>query len=76
MKKIFIAGAAVVVVAATIISIRVNRISASLFASNVDALARLEQPNVNDCIKDPNYDCEALHPSDPDKDDYRKNARW
>lgn len=44
--------------------------------ANVEALAEIEQPDVNDCIPDPNYDCEALHPTDPTKDKYREGARW
>ena len=44
--------------------------------ANIEALAQGEQPNVDDCKKDPNYDCEALHPTDPSQDKYRENARW
>lgn len=47
-----------------------------LFKANVDALTQIEQPDVNDCISDPNYHCEALHPTDPSKDIFRPNARW
>ena len=47
-----------------------------LALANVEALARLEQPNVDDCISDPDYDCEALHPTDPSKDKRRQQARW
>lgn len=44
--------------------------------ANVEALAVPEQPNVADCKSDPNYDCEALHPTDPSQDKYRENAKW
>ena len=43
--------------------------------ANVEALATPEQPNVDDCIYDPNYRCEALHPTDSSKDQRRDNAR-
>lgn len=43
---------------------------------NIEALAQIEQPNVADCINDPNYHCEALHPTDPSKDKFREYARW
>ena len=45
-----------------------------LALANVEALARLEQPNVDDCISDPDY--EALHPTDPSKYKRRQQARW
>lgn len=48
----------------------------TLFLENVEALAQLEQPNVDDCIKDDSSICEALHPTDPSKDKKRYNARW
>ena len=47
-----------------------------LMMANVEALATPEQPNVNDCIYDPNYYCEALHPTDPTQDKKRFEARW
>ena len=47
-----------------------------LMLANVEALATPEQPNTNDCISDPNYDCEALHPTDPSQDKRGDNARW
>ena len=59
MNKIFIAGASVVVVAAAIISIRLNRISDSLFTSNVDALARNETVLMGSC-KEELRDCVAV----------------
>ena len=47
-----------------------------LMLANVEALATPEQPNTNDCISDPNYDCEALHPTVPSQDKRGDNARW
>lgn len=47
-----------------------------LILANVEALATPEQPNTDDCISDPNYDCEALHPTDPSLDNRRESARW
>jgi hypothetical protein len=38
--------------------------------------ADAEQPNTDDCIDDENRACEALHPTDPSKDDVRENAIW
>ncbi len=40
------------------------------------AFAQTEQPNTDDCVSDPNYDCEALHPTDPSKDTKKENAKW
>lgn len=40
------------------------------------AFADTEQPNTADCVSDPNYDCEALHPTDSSKDQIRENAKW
>lgn len=40
------------------------------------AFADTEQPNTDDCVSDPNFDCEALHPTDPTKDKKRENAKW
>ncbi len=38
-----------------------------LLRQNIEAIAQIEQPDVDDCINDPRYDCEALHPTDPTK---------
>jgi hypothetical protein len=35
-----------------------------------------QQPNVADCVYDPDYSCIALHPTDPSKDVTRENAKW
>lgn len=51
-----------------------------LVLNNVEALADpgegSGQPNVNDCISDDEHTCEALHPTDPSKDERRPNAMW
>ncbi|MDD6828181.1 MAG: NVEALA domain-containing protein [Bacteroidales bacterium] len=76
MKKIIISIVALVVAAVATVSMTSRGESDSIFVANVEALAEIEQPDVNDCIPDPNYDCEALHPTDPTKDKYREGARW
>ncbi len=63
-------------VAAAVVLHKTNTGDQELFQANVEALTAVEQPNVKDCIEDPNYDCEALHPTDPSKDQYRQHARW
>ena len=50
--------------------------SEKLFQANLEALTQAEQPDTAECVSDPNYDCEALHPTDPDQDDLRENAKW
>jgi hypothetical protein len=78
-KKIF--GLVGVLVIGAVITINVSIGSqyskklSSITLSNIEALT-IEQPNVDDCKYDPNMDCEALHPIDPNKDEYRENARW
>lgn len=47
-----------------------------LVVDNVEALTGNEQPNVADCVPDPDYTCEALHPTDSTKDVKREYARW
>ena len=48
-----------------------------LLNANVDALAQNEtQPDLSDCVYDENYQCIALHPTDPNKDQVKDNARW
>lgn len=48
----------------------------TLVVENVEVLVQTEQPDVNDCISDKNFNCEALHPTDPNQDKMRKGARW
>ncbi|MBQ7811363.1 MAG: hypothetical protein IJ394_02260 [Bacteroidales bacterium] len=77
MKKIYAFITAVIVLAAVSVALIVNiDKSDSFFEANVEALADVEQPDINECIYDPRWDCEALHPTDPSKDKYRQNARW
>ena len=78
MKKIVItiSAVAVMAVAAACAFCTVKANENPFLNANVEALARIEQPDVNNCITDPNYDCEALHPTDPAKDKYREGARW
>ncbi len=47
-----------------------------LAMANIEALATPEQPNVDDCKRDPYSSCEALHPTDPSKDKTRPEAKW
>ena len=77
MKKlIYSLLTALLLVAAAVVLHKTNTGDQELFQANVEALTAVEQPNVKDCIEDPNYDCEALHPTDPSKDQYRQHARW
>lgn len=76
MRNVIISFAVMAISAFVILSVNENRKFDSLISVNAEALAKVEQPDVNDCIKDPNYDCEALHPTDPSKDKYREDARW
>ena len=77
MKKlIYSLLTALLLVAAAVVLHKTNTGDQELFQANVEALTAVEQPNVKDCIEDPNYDCEALHPTDPSKDQYRPHARW
>ena len=76
MRKFIISFAVMAISAFVILSVNENRKFDSLISVNAEALAKVEQPDVNDSIKDPNYDCEALHPTDPSKDKYREEARW
>lgn len=50
----------------------------NLLLQNIEAIAQSEavQPNTDDCIEDKKHNCEALHPTDPDKDKTREGARW
>lgn len=47
-----------------------------MLKSNIEALSQTEQPNIVDCIYDPEWVCVALHPTDPDKDMERPYSRW
>ena len=47
-----------------------------LLMENVEALSQDEMPHVKDCKYDKYHDCEALHPTDPSKDEYREHAMW
>jgi hypothetical protein len=76
-KKTLVSALATVVVACSaFLSMNVGGKQDSLFAENVEALAEVEQPNVTFCIFSPDYHCEALHPTDPDKDMIRYYAKW
>ena len=44
--------------------------------ANIEALAGIEQPNIDDCIEAQNYTCIALHPANPNLDKRRPNAKW
>lgn len=48
----------------------------SLADISIMAQADGEQPNTDDCVPDDNYDCIALHPTDPDKDVTKENHKW
>ncbi|MDD7234619.1 MAG: hypothetical protein PUH35_03920 [Bacteroidales bacterium] len=50
MKKIIISIVALVVAAVATVSMTSHDESDSLFVANVEALAEIEQPDVNDCI--------------------------
>lgn len=85
MKKKMMGVIAIVVIAAVAgynvsISQNNNVKLSDLVLNNVEALADPGegggQPDVNDCIKDDEHDCEALHPTDPSKDVRRSNAMW
>ena len=77
-KKLILAASAAIVAAAAMCGMYAATDSKvdDLFESNVEALAQVEQPDTIMCIYDPNYDCEALHPTDPDKDNIRYYAKW
>ncbi len=82
-KKIMglIAIAAIVAVAGYNIYASQSNVKLSdLVLNNVEALADpgegSGQPDVNDCISDDEHICEALHPTDPSKDERRPNAMW
>lgn len=48
----------------------------TLWNLNIEALTQAEQPDANECIKDPDYECWALHPTDPSLDIIRRGYRW
>ena len=50
--------------------------SSIIFDDNVEALVQIEQPNIDDCVSDPEWTCIALHPTDPDKDKEKPFSRW
>ena len=47
-----------------------------LTKQNLAILAQDEQPDVKDCVCDPQYECWSLHPTDPNKDIVIRQARW
>lgn len=51
-----------------------------LITENVEALSKEEetpqQPDISDCIKDKEFSCIALHPTDPSKDQQKDYAKW
>lgn len=47
-----------------------------IMLANVEALSQYEQPDVADCTYDPCSTCEALHPTDPSKDQIRPKHKW
>ena len=53
-----------------------NSILGTLLYENIEALAQTEQPDINDCIPSDDWNCIALHPTDPSKDKERVNAMW
>ncbi len=78
-KKLILAAGAAIAAAAAVCWSKSVMLTASvneLFEANAEALARVEQPDTIMCIYDPDYDCEALHPTDPDKDKIRYYAKW
>lgn len=77
-KTIIILFAAILFVAGSIFTVRCvrDRNSSPLFLANFEALVQIEQPNINDCVDDPEYTCIALHPTDPDKDLEKPYSRW
>lgn len=77
-KKLLLAGAVALLAAAAVTgSTAYSKTNVSeLLNANVEALARGEQPDVNECLYDPSMECWALHPSDPDKDIIRRDSRW
>lgn len=67
--------------AATLSSFKASNISSratlgTLLFESLEALAETEQPDINDCIDSEEWDCIALHPTDPDKDKVKENAMW
>ncbi len=79
MKKTIILSIAFVCIALGIslssyLAMREN--ISSMAVANAEALTGVEQPDVADCISDPDFNCEALHPTDPSKDKLRLRARW
>lgn len=78
-NKVVLTVSTTIVVLAMIVGMKAMmskmEIDCMLYA-NIEALAGDEQPNTVMCIFDPNYDCEALHPTDPDKDQIRYYAKW
>lgn len=50
--------------------------SSTILNDNVEALVQNEQPNIDDCVPDPELTCIALHPTDPDKDQKKTFSRW
>jgi hypothetical protein len=47
-----------------------------LMLKNLEVLSQTEQPNLDDCVEDPDCVCEALHPTDPSKDESKAEHRW
>ena len=77
-KSILAVSIAILLLVSSIITMRFvrERNSSPLFLANFEALVQVEQPNINDCVYDPDYTCIALHPTDPDKDQEKPYSRW
>lgn len=78
-SKLFITGACGILlsVGSLFASLYLGKTPMSdLLFDNIEALTQSEQPDVNNCAYDPDYECWALHPTDPDKDIVRRDSRW
>lgn len=80
MGKKFFAAMIVVVVAIfagyNVYQSQDNTKCSNLVLANIDALANNGEVSTGDCIPDERYSCEALHPTDPTKDETKDDAVW
>lgn len=61
----------------TIVKVNINENTITGFTlENIEAFAQMEQPDTKDCVDSDEWDCIALHPTDPAKDKIVEDAMW
>ena len=76
IRKVVLAAAIIAVAGYGVYENQSKETLSDVMLENVEALAIPEQPNLNDCVPMTGCVCLALHPTDPEKDDFKYDYAW